>query len=103
MIKKGCGKGFDFDRNPLICGGKFSNGDCYYCPECRQPEECVIGDIKWLRNQIKEFEEEYKSQSNKERYLFIDGKLTVLKLWLALEEGKDDYRNQEENVVEKKE
>jgi len=46
LIKKGCGKGFDFDRNPLICGGKFSNGDCYYCPECRQPEENVVEDKK---------------------------------------------------------
>ena len=42
--------------------------------------------IEWVRNQIKEFEKEYESQSSQERCLFIDGKLTILKLWLAEKE-----------------
>ena len=43
----------------------------------------VMGSMEWLKNQIREFEEEYENQSDNERCMFIDGKLTILKLWLT--------------------
>ena len=50
----------------------------------------VIGSTEWILNQIKEFEEEYNNQSDNDRCMFIDGKLTILKLWLneKIENGK---------------
>ncbi len=51
-----------------------------------------VGSVEWLRNQIREFEEEYENQSDHERCMFIDGKLTILKLWLnekTIPEEKD--------------
>lgn len=42
----------------------------------------VMSSMGWLKNQIREFEEEYENQSDNERCMFIDGKLTILKLWL---------------------
>ena len=41
-----------------------------------------IGSSEWIINQIKEFEKEYENQSDSERRMFIDGKITILKLWL---------------------
>ncbi len=43
----------------------------------------IIGTTEWIKNQIREFEEEYENQSDNERCMFIDGKLTILKLWLC--------------------
>jgi len=45
---------------------------------------------EWIQNQIRKLLEEYANQSDERRYIFIDGKLTILKLWLAEKDAKGE-------------